>query len=488
MQENEVKISRMLGVALAVLLAWPVVARSQTWTPINNQPTVGLDTALLLTDGTVMAHEYGASEWWRLTPDSTGSYQNGTWTQLASLPSGYAPLYFTSVVLPDGRVLVEGGEYNNFSPDWTTQGALYNPVTNKWVTVKPPSGWTTIGDAQNVILPNGTEMQANCCTTQDAYFNESNLTWTAVGTGKADSNDEEGWTLLPNGNVLTVDANNTADDTNSEIYTVSTETWATAGSTIVELDDLNTSTDSHELGPAVLRPDGTVLYTGATGHNSIYNTATATWTAGPDFAKVNGQQLDIADGPAALLPDGNVLVDTSPGIYQTGTHFYEWNGTAFTAVPGPANAAKDSSYYGRMLVLPTGQVFFTDGSSEVELYTPTGSANSAWAPTIKKFTSTMTHGKSYVIYGTQFNGLSAGAAYGDDAQMATNYGLVRITNTATGDVVYCKTTNPSTMGVATGTTIVSTHVTLPATIGTGPSTMEVVTNGIASAPVNVTID
>jgi hypothetical protein len=39
--------------------------------------------------------------------------------------------YFGSVVLPDGRVLVEGGEYNCASGScnavWTNQGAIYDP-------------------------------------------------------------------------------------------------------------------------------------------------------------------------------------------------------------------------------------------------------------------------------------------------------------------------------------------------------------------------
>jgi hypothetical protein len=45
-------------------------------------------------------------------PDDTGSYINGTWTQAASLPSGYEPLFFGSAVLADGKVVVQGGEYN----------------------------------------------------------------------------------------------------------------------------------------------------------------------------------------------------------------------------------------------------------------------------------------------------------------------------------------------------------------------------------------
>jgi hypothetical protein len=80
---------------------------------------------LQLTDGTVMVHDQGpknsgSRNWWRLTPDINGSYLNGTWSKLAPLPDGYAPLYFACAVLADGRVIIEGGEYNNgqevFSP------------------------------------------------------------------------------------------------------------------------------------------------------------------------------------------------------------------------------------------------------------------------------------------------------------------------------------------------------------------------------------
>ena len=50
------------------------------------------------------------------------------------MPSTYAPLYFASQVLIDGRVLVEGGEYNFLNQDETNLGAIYDPVKNKWTT------------------------------------------------------------------------------------------------------------------------------------------------------------------------------------------------------------------------------------------------------------------------------------------------------------------------------------------------------------------
>jgi hypothetical protein len=470
--------------ALAItclILAGLATMSAQSWAPLNHQPTFAASTALQLTDGTVMVHDAGAQNWWKLTPDAFGSYLNGTWSQLASLPAGYSPLYYSSAVLRDGRVLVMGGEYNFFNPVWTTLGAIYNPKTNKWKSMGHPSGWTTIGDAQSVILADGTYMQANCCTAQDATLDARTLVWTSVGTGKADINDEEGWTLLPNGKVLTVDAFN---GTNSEIFDPATGVWSSAGSTVVPLVDPS----SAEIGPPVLRPDGTLIYFGATGHNAIYNTVSGTWAAGPDFPKVSGVFLDIADGPAALLPNGNVLAGASPGVFRPNTRFFEFDGTNLNPVPAPPNAPNFSSFEGRMLVLPTGQVLFTDGTPGVQVYSSSGSANPAWAPVITKVPANVIHGKTYTVKGKQFNGLSQAGGYGDDAQAATNYPLVRITNNATGHVFYAATKNHSSMGVATGNAIVMTHFTVPAGIELGASQVQVVANGIASTAVSININ
>ncbi len=54
------------------------------------------------------------------------------------------------------------------------------------------------------------------------------------------------------------------------------------------------------------------------------------------------------------------------------------------------------------------------------------------------------------------------AAVNDELNAATNYPLVRITNTASGHVVYARTHNHSSMGVATGSAIVSTQFDVPA--------------------------
>jgi hypothetical protein len=326
-------------------------------------------------------------------------------------------------------------------------------------------------------------MLGNCCSRQQALLNPTTLTWTSTGTGKADSNSEEGWTLLPNGKVLTVDTQN---GTESELYDPSTGKWSLGGSTVVPLTNSCGGGIVPEIGPAVLRPDGTVFAVGANGNTAIYNSSEGTWSKGPIFSS----GLGVADGPAAILPDGNVLVGASPinpCFSSRGIHFFEFNGTTLSAVPAPPNAPNDNTFYTRMLVLPSGQVLFTDGTSDVEIYTPAGSAKSSWAPTITSYPTIVTRGVGYTIEGTQFNGLSQGAAYGDDAQSATNFPMVRMRNTATGHEYYARTKDFSTMGVATGNKLVSAKFVPPTFMETGPASMVVVANGIKSNVVDVTV-
>jgi len=477
------KVLGALAIALLAWLASPLSASAQTWQPLKNQPSFPVGAIALLTDGTVLLHEEQDADpqhWYKLTPDNTGSYVNGTIEPIASLPSGYGPFFFASAVLPDGRYIIEGGEYNFGQADWTNMGAIYDPLKNQWTSVNPPSGWGTIGDAPSVVLSQGAYMQSNCCAIQLAVFDAAKFTWTQLNnTGKADGYGEEGWTLLPSGDVLTIDVSKAF---NSEIFSPVTKKWTSAGSTIVRL------TNSRTIGPMVLRPDGTVFATGANsngpGHTAIYSWKTRKWKAGPSFP----DHLDCADAPASLEINGQVIVMTSAGIFRTGAVFFEWDGKKLTRIPGPPNAPNDSSFYGHFLVLPTGQLLFSDFSTDLEVVTSKGTYNQAWQPTITSVPATITHGKTYVVKGTQFNGLSQGAAYGDDFQDATNFPLVRITNNATKHVFYARTHNFSTMGVATGSTPVSAGFDVPADIETGASSLEVVANGIPSAAASVTVN
>jgi hypothetical protein len=482
------------------------------WQRLTRQPTFNAGAMILLTDGTVMvldqgSNNTGGSQWWRLTPDINGNYLKGTWSKLASLPSGYVPEYFTSAVLPDGRVVIEGARYNNGTlvtdpPSATTAspGAIYDPLANQWTSLpsppEPAAGFPIYG--AGTVLANGTFMiggdetkwqfllnPSACGTSKEALAaTTGGNCWIRTGTCKADKNTGETWTLLPNGNVLTVDADN---GTNSEFYVPSKGGWDQPRypSTIVPLEYTNTD-GTHELGPQVLRPDGTAFAAGATGYTAVYDSKKGTWTKGPMFPKIGGLQYSAADGPAALLPSGNVLVAASP-INQAPTHFFVFNGSSLAMDCDTANSAKLQSYYGFMIVLPTGQVMFNSRLGDVELYTePEGGAPPPAPSNISLTNTTLIRGGSYGLSGTQLNGVSQAASYARGYQAATNYPLVRIVMAKSKHVFYARTFGFSSMSVTPGA-VSSATFTVPAGIETGAATLVAVANGIASNSISVTV-
>jgi hypothetical protein len=496
-----------------------------TWRAVQTAPGY-LVNPLLLTDGTVIASNAATPQWYKLTPDSRGSYEYGTWSEIASLPvidgTQYAPLYHSSAVLPDGRVIIMGGEYNGNNAVWTNMGALYDPVADTWTAVPSPPGWSyfadgtgVIGDSQSVVLADGTFMQAACCLLPagDALFEPASLTWSNTGAPRLGNfyQDEQGYNLLPDGKVLTIDIwtefdFNTfiafANPTNAEIYEPKSGLWAAAGHTPVSLVDPY-QCGNFEIGPAVLRPDGTlVAFGGNTGcpeapsqanPTAIFDTSTGKWRAGPDVPAVCGtsgkEYCSLPDAPAALLPNGKILFAASSGYGDSPTHFFEFNqDDSITQVADTLLYASESGAYSyNFLVLPNGQILSTDFSQTAEVYTPTGVHDTDWAPTISRYPSSVKPGAHYEISGTQFNGLSQGADYGDDYQSATNYPIVRITNDATGHQFYARTAHHSTMSIAPGTHGETTF-TVPDAIEPGPSKLEVIANGIPSWGVAITVD
>jgi hypothetical protein len=133
-------------------------------------------------------------------------------------------------------------------------------------------------------------------------------------------------------------------------------------------------------------------------------------------------------------------------------------------------------------------MFCREDDSSFYAYHPAAATPFAGAaPVIVTCPANLMIGTTIQITGMQFNGLSQAVAYGDDSTTPTNYPLVRVVNTATGHVQYCRTSNHTSMGVATGQTLVTTTVTIPFSLERGPATLFVVANGIPSLPFAVQV-
>ena len=98
---------------IVICLFWSVISIIFCLSNMNG------GTAFVLTDGSVMMQEsiganlyylgialisWGSNRWWKLTPDKSGSYVNGSWSQLAD--SNLSRTFYASSVLADGRVVV----------------------------------------------------------------------------------------------------------------------------------------------------------------------------------------------------------------------------------------------------------------------------------------------------------------------------------------------------------------------------------------------
>ena len=459
-----------------------------TWSQLTNLAPAGLGTMTLLTDGAVMVQGGGVSKnWYKLTPDSTGNYQNGTWSTLASM--SLERLYTATNVMKDGRVFVLGGEYSGPSgtANWTNTGEIYNPTTNTWTSI-PNHPQTQFGDDPSMLLDDGRIIVGSLTTANTYIYNPTTNTW-ATGPTKlnSDRSDEETWTKLPDGSVLSYNIFGSAGS--AQRYYPSTNTWVASGSVGVG-NNLETS-GGKELGPGLMLPDGRLLQIGGNQHNAIYtpganSSLPGSWAMIGDTPNVAGATAGGNDAPGAILPNGIVLyaagdISTS---FNPPTQLFEYDYTTNTITAAPTlngPSLTGNAFTTRMLMLPTGQILFNNhGSNRLYLYSPIGGPQNSWRPVITNIQNTT--GTTYTLTGTQLNGMSAGASYGDDAEMDTNYPIVRVSDGVT--TKYARTTNWSTTGVQTGSLVETVTFVLPAGINQNNFTVTEIGSGIASNTVS----
>lgn len=468
-----------------------------TWNTLMNAPTFSAGTMLLLTDGSVLCHDEpnsggvtGTRHWWRLVPDSQGSYRNGSWHAVADSP--WSPLYYACTLLRDGRVFIAGGEYDGTNTQVeTATAAIYDPVANGWTSIAAPAGWANIGDAPCAILADGRVLLGDIFGRRSAIYDPASDTWAAAPNKDDTRGTEETWVILPDQSVLAIECDR---QPRVEKYLQAANTWVSAGSTPVTLVD----TLSDEVGAAILLPDGRVFCIGATNHTALYtpppiSSQPGTWAAGPDFPVLSsGRVTGAKDAPAALLPNGKVLCLVAPcdqtastsstAFWGSPVHVFEYDPATNTLaeVTAPTNSG-GSPFSSRLMLLPTGEVLHTNSSTTVAIYTPDLAPDPVWRPSITSVPSALQPGGSYTLHGRQLNGLSQAVIYGDEGAMGTNYPIVRITNTLTGDVLYCRTHDHSTMGVNTGTVVQTTRFQVPASAPIGSYELCLVANGIECA-------
>jgi Kelch motif protein len=355
--------------------------------------------------------------------------------------------------------MIAGGEWlvgtNNSTVD------IYDPVSDTWTSGSDMPA--PVGDTAASILDDGRVLVSSVWKNEEFIYDASTNTWNPpVGPGKTlgtgTSGDEKGWTLLPNGTLLD------AFDTWS-IYTPGTDSWSgpqafPSGISLIS---------GGEIGPMSLLHSGKVVQFGSAPSGVAAQTAIfdgSTWTRGPDAP----DGLQFGDHPAAVMPNGHVLCVTGSSPSGGNISAY-WDFNPF-ATPLPTLTQVTNTIFGTtalplLLVLPTGQVLVAPlgpAGTPWALFTPTGGPMPSWRPTIATISGPTSAGE-FTLTGTNLNGLTTGASFGDDNNMATNYPIVSLVD-GSGHKYYARSYGYDHMAPGTAT---STKFTLPPNIPNIPT-------------------
>ena len=238
-----------------------------TWAVTGQMNTPRIDaTATLLPDGQVLAAGGSGGSSNALATAELYNPAAGTWSVTGSMHQGRSGLNgvgASATLLPDGQVLIAGGQDANFN--LLASAELYNPATGKFTptgSMSAPRG----GNAAT-LLPGGDVLvtQGSAAGLFAERYHPATGQWSNASTGlhvciytqecQADSTA----TLLGTGNVLVAGGlvglkSNPQTTPTAMLYHPDTNTWTSTGS----------MTTRRESQTATLLPDGQVLLAGGT--------------------------------------------------------------------------------------------------------------------------------------------------------------------------------------------------------------------------------
>ena len=338
-------------------------------------------TATLLRDGRVLVAGGKVSYLHETVSASAELYDpaSGTWTPTGSMTQ--ARWGHTATLLPDGRVLVAGGQSSE--RDQLASAELYDPGAGRWTptaslrTVRSGHTATLLSDGR-VLVAGGSDLNpevsgfASMVVLAAAeLYDPASGTWTPTASmiaGRAGATA----TLLRDGRVLMA-GGDMGGSTAAELYDPASGRWTRTGS----------MTDGRRGHTATLLPGGTVLVAGGFA-GSDYTTDPGHWCSGPS-APCSAELYDPSTGrwtatgrlhadrwghSATLLPDGTVLVvGRGTPAAPAPAELYQPSSGQWTLSASPAETRGLTAtllFDGR--VLATGD--YSDSSRSAELYDP----------------------------------------------------------------------------------------------------------------------
>jgi streptogramin lyase len=285
-----------------------------------------------------------------------------------------ARVLHSSVVLPNGTILIAGGAASNAGSLTLSSAELYNPATHAFTAVgsmNVPRNVFTMTLLRNglVLVAGGLTGSAEQPLSSAELFNPATNTFTLLSSSMVVARGQHTATLLPSGKVLIAGglSNGGVSLASAELFDPVTNTFTATS---------HPMTVAHNLHEASLLPSGQVLISGGITTSvltsaELYDPVADTFTATGSMATPRFEQA------SALLYTGNVLVaggitgsPTGPPLSATATsELYSASAGTFSST---ASATRPlTGFFGPVPVLSDGTVFLDDGGANANIYDPT---------------------------------------------------------------------------------------------------------------------
>jgi hypothetical protein len=362
---HEQKIDLIANWAISTITNSLTIKPVGTWTAKPNMSNPrGMHTATLLNNYKVLVVGGYPGPYWGLTYPELYDPATNTWSYAGSTGGGsYQPNFYahTATLLPSGQVLVVGGETYWPSCCYATKGVmLYHPDTNTWSFGRQTFDYRRYHTA--TLLPNGKVMVAGgniggdqnpSYKTTEIYDPDTN-TWTRA-KDMIYARQNHFAILLKTGKVL-VGSGTAADGwllTSTELYDPATDTWSRSG------DMLN----AHLGVTPVLLADGQVLIAGgnnnsAWGSVEEYNPQTGAWHSVADMPLIRIQNTVTLLGNGQVLVAGGDSYNRSAGTqFKLNTLIYDANTNTWKE----AALLNHAHLNAVSVLLPSGMVLITGG-------------------------------------------------------------------------------------------------------------------------------
>ena len=258
------------------------------------------------------------------TPDNTNAMRDvwqssdggTTWTELNANANWTERIMPSSVVLPDGSIVIMGGTTGGFSPSFLNDTWRSTDNGRYWALMNASSGWPSRQSQSTVVLPDGSIVLMGGSVSTAPY--RSNDVWRSADRGATWTlvNASAGWperyghasVVLPDGSIVLM-GGDIADGAvfSSDVWRSTDQgaTWARVNASAGWSTRVNHN--------AVAMPDGSIVLMGGLDSNFGSPFRNDTWRStdqGATWTRVN----ESAGWPArqaassVVLPDGSIVV------------------------------------------------------------------------------------------------------------------------------------------------------------------------------------